>query len=156
VAAGESWRSGIDDPEMRAWVAEAQRRRIEEHRLMDFSTAPRPRLRWFFLRKRYESQWAEFWREHQAWYASQQAALGLPALPSEDDCPESLGELESNPALDAAMHRISDAKGIRGMNWSASQPEVIHVVLDPYKARYARRVRELGLPFDVRVKRRDG
>ena len=48
------------------------------HRLFD---GPRPRLRWFLMRKRYEEAWGEFERTYEAWHSAQRESAGLPPLP---------------------------------------------------------------------------
>jgi hypothetical protein len=142
----------------RELLDEAARRRAEENQLIDFSTAPRPRFRWFVFRKRFESAWDDLEHRYRAWYSAQRVVAGLPPLPDpeEERLIDGTPIAPRDPEIDAAMRRldrVTDRMPVQGTEWRAREPRVIRVVLDPYKERHARRIRKACLPLEARVER---
>lgn len=116
--------------------------------LVDFTSAPRRKLRWTIVRRRFTTERKRYQAELDAWYVRARSEAGLPRVPTLTDLErlrKSRRPRHADPTVDSALerlHELLDELPLTQYGLGVDERDVIPVKIRPFRTRHVRRIKE--------------
>jgi hypothetical protein len=122
---------------------------------VDFTMAPRRKLRWVVFKKRFHDEREQYQIALDTWYADARRAAGLPRIATPTDVDRHRRELDRHPypQIDGALQRLerlTRRHRFHRIGWRV-EGDAIEVELRPFRKQQVRLIAQACHPVPVRV-----